>query len=640
MTRIRLWLAQQGFDNARLDFGLRTAIAACLAMLVAWSLGLEHPQWAAMTVWATSQPTRGLLIEKSVFRALGTLVGALFGTLLVWVAGDNQLVLVLALASWVGLCTGFGNLLHGLISYGALLAGYSASMVTLLSIASSTDIVSMGIDRLLTVLTGVGVALAVGLLSEQTQDDKHLSSRVRLMAGRLLEAMASRLGEAEHARDAHLLLGEMAAMEEALDPFGAGSLRLRHSARSMRALLSALVDGILWLKKSGPVRTNASLAGELKAASLALETDAPVSEVLVSLRRARELAVDDELLTRTLSDLHTTLQERYHFQSVGVARRAKLQPHLIRHHDWITAGQAMLRTCATLLMVGLAWVWSDWSVGPYVLLGTSVMITLFSSFAHPAWMMRQILPWQLVGVATATGCRWLLWSHATAEWQMLCVLVPFILIGALPFAHRRTMFGAMDYQMSLLLLSQPGLPLSGSLTDSLAIALAVVSAPLLAWLAFTLIFPKDARRSSHTLRVTMIRELQRLAAASGGSPKRHIWRTRLNHRVMKLVRLAEKVGEPIPAATDSCVVVRELGLVIQALQQYRWDPVLAFTARRRVQATLRRIHRELSHSPQQIAKTLSRLARSQRHRDAELSSRLQLAADGLMANHTFFRAAA
>ena len=65
MTRIRLWLAQQGFDNARLDFGLRTAIAACLAMLVAWSLGLEHPQWAAMTVWAASQPSRGLLIRNN-----------------------------------------------------------------------------------------------------------------------------------------------------------------------------------------------------------------------------------------------------------------------------------------------------------------------------------------------------------------------------------------------------------------------------------------------------------------------------------------------------------------------------------------------------------------------------------------------
>jgi hypothetical protein len=64
--------ARWGFDPVRLRQHLRTAFAACLALLAAWQLGLEHPQWAAMATWAASQPLRGQLLEKSFFRVAGT----------------------------------------------------------------------------------------------------------------------------------------------------------------------------------------------------------------------------------------------------------------------------------------------------------------------------------------------------------------------------------------------------------------------------------------------------------------------------------------------------------------------------------------------------------------------------------------
>src|SRR5690554_7259116 len=90
MSKVRAitpWLARRGFDVARMGFGLRTALASCLALVVAWLMGLEHPQWAAMTVWAVSQPVRGMLLEKSLFRALGTLLGTLCGGVRVGVRG-------------------------------------------------------------------------------------------------------------------------------------------------------------------------------------------------------------------------------------------------------------------------------------------------------------------------------------------------------------------------------------------------------------------------------------------------------------------------------------------------------------------------------------------------------------------------
>lgn len=60
----------------------RTTAAALLALLIAASLRLECPYWAAMTALIVIQPTRSLLFEKSHFRLLGTAIGAVAGLLL------------------------------------------------------------------------------------------------------------------------------------------------------------------------------------------------------------------------------------------------------------------------------------------------------------------------------------------------------------------------------------------------------------------------------------------------------------------------------------------------------------------------------------------------------------------------------
>ena len=60
-------LSRLGFDQNRLRYSIRTALGSCLALLIAWLVGLEHPQWAAMTVFAASQPPRNMLVEKVSF---------------------------------------------------------------------------------------------------------------------------------------------------------------------------------------------------------------------------------------------------------------------------------------------------------------------------------------------------------------------------------------------------------------------------------------------------------------------------------------------------------------------------------------------------------------------------------------------
>lgn len=60
----------------------RGTLAALLALAAAVALGLECPFWAAMTALIVIQPTRGLLLEKSYFRLVGTAFGTAAGLLM------------------------------------------------------------------------------------------------------------------------------------------------------------------------------------------------------------------------------------------------------------------------------------------------------------------------------------------------------------------------------------------------------------------------------------------------------------------------------------------------------------------------------------------------------------------------------
>lgn len=642
------WLSTKGFDIERLRFGLRTALAACLALIVAWAIGLEHPQWSAMSVWAASQPVRALLLEKSLYRIVGTVVGTAVGLVLLLATGSNLLWLVIGLSLWVGLCAGIGNALHSMIAYATLLSGYSASMVALLGTANSMNIMALGVDRLLTVLVGVLTALLIGLLFAPRASRSDLEERGRRSTSRVLHLLAGRLGpQPQRTLPAPSeLLADIAVLEAQLEPSAAGSRRARHSARSQRAILAALTATLLWVRRrehtpwhSAPHQASTTLAtagAAVAEAALAMDRAEPLTTVAAHLARARQLATEqDPALAEVLGRLADALNERQRFRDTGRTDRDSVQRQVIRHRDWVHARHTMLRTTGVLLVIGLLWVATGWSAGAYVLLGTSVMVTLFSTFENPAWIMRHILAWQAVGALSAVGIRWLLWPWAAAEWQLIAMLLPFILVTVIPFAHRRTLNGSMDYVMVLLLLSQPSLPLPGTPGHSLAVALAVVAGPLLALLAFRLIFPTNARRRQHQLKRLMLHELQTMTT-HGSAGRIDIWQARLYHRVMRLVHWAHLQGEPNHRVVDGSLAALTLGETLQALQHYRQTQATPGTARR-MAASLRRIA-ALREAPLDAAAALERLARTlARVQQVELACRTRHTAMLLRDNQAFFQ---
>jgi uncharacterized membrane protein YccC len=121
------WLDDE--TTVAVTFAVKTFVAGLLALYVAFWLGLDEPRWALLTVYVVSQPESGLVLAKSFHRALGTAAGLLFSTLLVFTLAQYGDLFVPSVALWIGICNFAARAARNFISYGFLLAGYTAAII-------------------------------------------------------------------------------------------------------------------------------------------------------------------------------------------------------------------------------------------------------------------------------------------------------------------------------------------------------------------------------------------------------------------------------------------------------------------------------------------------------------------------------
>lgn len=610
-----------GFEPARLAFTLRTAAGSGVALLLAGLLGLDHPQWAAMTVWIAAQPLRGHLIEKSLFRLLGTAAGAAYGVALVALGQGSPAVLVPGLALWAGLCAGAGQLLRGFASYGTLLAGYSAAMVALLDASHPTHIVAFGLDRLLTIGLGVVVALAVSLrfAARPPADALHLRTRT-LCLERLRElAACARTGAlpVHTARDTQL--AELARLEEGLELQVAGRLDSRREVRALRQALTAQVGLLLWWPGTqAPARAEgAALADALQATLDAAVAGRPVGPSLLQAATVAE-AQDAELaaVLRRLGAAAGSIESPPGGAGArapsatpsGAQPQAAFEPTIVLHRDWIAARETFLRSVLTLGLIGALWLATGWAAAPLLMLGVAVMTTLFSTADDPARIMRSVFCGQLLGAAAALAVQALLWPWADGAVGRLLMCLPLVLAGAFVLAHPRTARFGFDFNLVGLLLLQPMHARAFSWPTGLAEAAAVVAGPLVALAAFRLVFPPGGRRRYAQLSALMQAEVAAMAAQPQAWRRAEVWRARLQHRVLRLVRWADAAGLAPEHGARQGLAVLATGQAVLALGQLLAQDTLSPADRRRAQAWLRRLARP-TRSPAQAHRRGRLLAR-------------------------------
>lgn len=558
---------------------VRGTLAALPALAVAVALGLECPYWAAMTALIVIQPTRGLLLEKSYYRLLGTAAGSVAGMMML-LSSRSPAMLTILLALWLAACVGAGNLQYGLCSYGAMVAGCTSAVIAMAGYNNPPHLHDLVFGRIACIVIGIVVSTTVTLFFTHRRSKRELLDRLRAAAVANIEwvALLVRGGdEKELIAVRQDVLVEITDIEGTLDAAWAGSLDIKRRKRHVRGLIVSLLSLLEAGKLAGdhlarhdysyaPWRE--SLARHLEEVALHLagqgSTRPDAAEIRSVLSETRGHA---PLLGETLGELITALQlviDEWDSSAPKTERPAS--SIFIRHRDWQESGRAGLRAAAAIAAVGAVWHFTGWAGGPLMMMATSIMVSIFSTHDRPSVMLFHIFCGASLGVAAAFLCRLLLLPGTSGPLAQGIIIVPFLMAGIVAISHRRTALGAMDYMLFFLFVMQPGLPAVPAPPAFVAGGFACLGGIAVAILAFRFLLPIDPVRRLRSILVAIVHDLNTMAAADSLSVVEKC-RARTHHRVLRMLVNARKLDHDLSDIVEGGLAALAIGRCLQRLRK-------------------------------------------------------------------------
>jgi uncharacterized membrane protein YccC len=140
---------------SRLLFAIRIWAAVCLALGVAFWLQLDGASSAGVCVAILALQTRGQVIEKAIYRVVGTIIG---GGATIAIAGafvQTPVLYIVGYSSWLGLCVFAAGFLDGNRAYAAILSGYTVSIAAVPQIDTPDLVFPGAIGRVAAILIGI-----------------------------------------------------------------------------------------------------------------------------------------------------------------------------------------------------------------------------------------------------------------------------------------------------------------------------------------------------------------------------------------------------------------------------------------------------------------------------------------------------
>lgn len=618
-------------------FALRTSLAMLAALALAAALGLDSPQWAAMTVGLVAQPTRGLQLAKGFYRLLGTLLGALVVELLLRLAQQPALALA-GLALWLGLCAGAAQWLRGIRAYAAVLAGYTPVIVALPAFAEPGRLDEFALARVGCIAIGVAVSTLLSSGFTPGADVREFRARVRDLGRATLAWTAGALrggDESALAARERELLAELAALDARCDQVGAGSDGRRTRVRAARELIAAALLLVARTRALQPLLA-AQPGGPALAARLAEVLDggraAPAASATALL--AGELAAGP-LRTR-LDEFAEALAaaadaRRAGEQATAVGLAPRPHPHF--HRDRALAWHAARRAGLAVAAVAAFWQLSGWAGGLTMLMSCAVMCSIFAASDRAFAGLLAVLRGSVAGVACALlGKLWLLAGVDSFAWQLLGI-VPVLFAGCLLIASPPTAITGTDFTMLFLLMFNP-VPgaAPASLDHLLPAGLGAIAGVAWVALVYRWLLPSDPPALLRRLVRECVHDLRRLAMARR-PPNAALWRARTLGRVLRLVARSAVAGEAAAATLAGGIAALTAGLALLRLHQCL--PALDAVDVQAVRALFAACRDGLNTDPAALAVLARRLAASLS--DADGAASLAEFADALERQPAFFR---
>lgn len=154
----------------------RVFLCIGIALFLAFMFQLQSPMSAATTVLIVANPTVGAMVSKSVWRVIGTVIGATISVGVMAAFVQSPVLYFAALSAFVGLACMVATFLRLFRAYAAVLVGYTIVIVSAPAFANPEHIFLAAMGRLSAVTTGVVTTAFVFMLTSPHKPSRVLTA--------------------------------------------------------------------------------------------------------------------------------------------------------------------------------------------------------------------------------------------------------------------------------------------------------------------------------------------------------------------------------------------------------------------------------------------------------------------------------
>jgi uncharacterized membrane protein YccC len=546
-----------------LAFALRCCAACVLALYLAFFLQLDEPYWAGLAVWMVAQPTPGMAISKSIYRVIGTVVGCAMAVVLIAFFAQTPELFILALALWIGACTVASNLLRNFRAYGAVLAGYTAAIISLGTIDDPNQVFLIAMARGSATIIGIACAAVITSLFAPHRAREKTTAKIGQVLGRAASraAMPFTCSVPERVAIGRPLVEDMIALDAEIDFAAAESAEFRIHAGSARSLLAHLFGMIAArrsledrLRRAGPVRDAETAAlldsaiqvlgdaprkiGEDRSKELEEGIEELHSRVRAQTPEFKNLEIPQGVSCRIVLDRLDDMFRHYGravHDWTGLREGWKLEPsqRLDFHRDHRAAWINGARAAIAIIAAGTFWIATAWSSGASMLILASVACSLFSAAPHPDRAGTAFLQGGLLAAASAFICNFYVLQNITGFPLFALAISIFLIPGALAFYRPKTSLLGLAYCVNFLTICRPLNPMDYDMISFLNNAVATNMGVAFGVLAYKLFMPPDPQAARRYV-VNRIRRGLRVISQREPIPPAWLWQTRMFDRVTRL----------------------------------------------------------------------------------------------------------
>lgn len=582
-------------------FSARVLVSMSIALFLAFSFQLQSPMSSVTTVMIVANPAVGALVSKSIWRMIGTVIGAIISVALMAAFVQSPILYIMALSVTVGLACMAATFLRLFRAYAAVLTGYTIVIIAAPAFGDPDGVFLSALSRLSAVVVGIVTTAAVFMVTSPRRSDP-LLEQIRTMFGDTVRYVLSRHdGEATamtdatfHARRAGLL-ARIGSLSDAVEYAATDNYDISVRHREIRAGLARL-SGIVAsyhphaVIACGPAHGSASplddppadgLIADLMRALLQRVEAMPLAEGCADgclriaqtrealLERAEGTPSPRQLLflddaRDLLSRLEHALRDLAH--RGGNDRSLRLRPFM----EWPTALRNGARGALTTLLAGLTWYVLHWTAGPMMMLYVVAASSLLSTAPSASRASGLLAGGTALGVPAGLLCHLFVLPRIDG-YPLLCLsLGLFLLPGIWLQFNPRLGIGAFGYSVFSTIMLQINNPIHYNDISLMNEWMAILMGCCMLVLSFRVILPPNHRLDGARLVASLSRSVQRLAL--GRASFQGQWIIWENLQLQKVARLAMRLSFCAPAPVrnlyvDAALAAISLGRLVERLRR-------------------------------------------------------------------------